>query len=107
MEPFAIEASETKTKQHDPSALAPYAAHMGRIITGCGVGIEAFGSPICAHAMKPPVAICVCVCVCVCACVCVYVCVCVCVCIYVYISYKYDVCVCVCVRARARVYIYT
>mmetsp|Transcript_85820 Transcript_85820/g.205700 ORF Transcript_85820/g.205700 Transcript_85820/m.205700 type:complete len:205 (+) Transcript_85820:297-911(+) len=27
---------------------------MGRIITGCGVGMEALGSPICAQAMVPP-----------------------------------------------------
>ena len=27
---------------------------MGRICTGCGVGMDALGSPICAHAMAPP-----------------------------------------------------
>jgi hypothetical protein len=30
------------------------AANMGRMMTGSGVGMEALGSPICAHAICPP-----------------------------------------------------
>ena len=30
---------------------------MGREMTGCGVGILALASPICAHAMMPPLTI--------------------------------------------------
>ena len=35
-------------------AARPYAPNIGRITSGCGVGIDAFASPICAHAMNPP-----------------------------------------------------
>src|SRR5580658_7408139 len=33
---------------------APKLPNIGRYITGCGVGIEAFGSPMALQAMKPP-----------------------------------------------------
>src|SRR5271156_101958 len=33
---------------------APKLPNIGRYITGCGVGIEAFGSPIALQAMNPP-----------------------------------------------------
>ena len=32
----------------------PTAPNMGRILTGWGVGMDAFGSPICAQAIVPP-----------------------------------------------------
>ncbi len=32
----------------------PWAPNIGRMNTGSGVGIDALASPICAHAMKPP-----------------------------------------------------
>ena len=32
----------------------PSAPNIGRMSSGCGVGIDAFASPICAQAMKPP-----------------------------------------------------
>jgi hypothetical protein len=35
-------------------ATAGAAPNIGRASTGCGVGIEAFASPIAAHAMNPP-----------------------------------------------------
>ena len=46
-------ACDTKATEVSPTApgIAP---NMGRIFTGCGVGIEALGSPICAHAIVPP-----------------------------------------------------
>ena len=43
------------TKLSEPRAIAPpNAPNIGRMCTGCGVGIDAFGSPIAASAMKPP-----------------------------------------------------
>ncbi len=32
----------------------PNAPNIGRMRSGCGVGMDALGSPICAQAMKPP-----------------------------------------------------
>ena len=32
----------------------PSAPNIGRIMSGCGVGIDALASPICAQAMRPP-----------------------------------------------------
>mmetsp|Transcript_46019 Transcript_46019/g.107302 ORF Transcript_46019/g.107302 Transcript_46019/m.107302 type:complete len:281 (-) Transcript_46019:872-1714(-) len=49
----ATAAPETKATDVRPTA-PPSAPNMRRIKTGCGVGMEAFGSPICAHAMVPP-----------------------------------------------------
>ena len=37
-----------------PRRRRPWAPNIGRITTGCGVGIDAFASPICDHAMNPP-----------------------------------------------------
>mmetsp|Transcript_125600 Transcript_125600/g.349746 ORF Transcript_125600/g.349746 Transcript_125600/m.349746 type:complete len:216 (-) Transcript_125600:1998-2645(-) len=51
--PAPAAAAETKLTQLGPTAL-PKLPNMGRINTGCGVGIEALGSPICAHAIVPP-----------------------------------------------------
>ena len=44
---------ETNAIDVSPGA-RPSAPNIGRITSGCGVGMEAFASPICAHAMKPP-----------------------------------------------------
>ena len=37
-----------------PARARPIAPNIGRMITGCGVGIDALASPICAHATMPP-----------------------------------------------------
>eukprot|EP00966_Prymnesium_polylepis_P098020 2270222-Prymnesium_polylepis.1 len=42
--------------QLGPTAF-PREPNMGRITTGCGVGMDALGSPICAQAMVPPLTI--------------------------------------------------
>mmetsp|Transcript_2828 Transcript_2828/g.4115 ORF Transcript_2828/g.4115 Transcript_2828/m.4115 type:complete len:207 (+) Transcript_2828:317-937(+) len=49
-------ALDTKAMDVPPTApgCAPY---IGRITTGCGVGMDAFGSPICDHAIVPPLMI--------------------------------------------------
>src|SRR5580698_3079270 len=46
-------ASDTKVMLVATTAV-PKLPNIGRYITGCGVGIEAFGSPIAVQAMKPP-----------------------------------------------------
>src|SRR3984885_2944626 len=46
-------ASDTKVILVATTAV-PKLPNIGRYITGCGVGIEAFGSPIALQAMKPP-----------------------------------------------------
>mmetsp|Transcript_39931 Transcript_39931/g.118454 ORF Transcript_39931/g.118454 Transcript_39931/m.118454 type:complete len:262 (+) Transcript_39931:516-1301(+) len=51
--PAACAAPDTKASEVPPTAPG-CAPNIGRITTGCGVGMEAFGSPICAHAMVPP-----------------------------------------------------
>src|SRR5580692_7537469 len=43
----------TKLMEIGPGA-DPKAPNIGRIKTGCGVGMDALGSPICAHAIIPP-----------------------------------------------------
>ena len=53
MWPSAMARCETNARLVAPVA-RPSAPNIGRMYEGCGVGIEAFGSPICAHAMKPP-----------------------------------------------------
>jgi hypothetical protein len=49
----ACRTCEQKMRALEPIALADMAAHIGRIITGSGVGIDAFGSPICARTPPP------------------------------------------------------
>ena len=51
--PASSAACETKVTHETASAL-PKAPNIGRKCTGCGVGIDAFGSPIAAAAMMPP-----------------------------------------------------
>mmetsp|Transcript_8525 Transcript_8525/g.18656 ORF Transcript_8525/g.18656 Transcript_8525/m.18656 type:complete len:272 (-) Transcript_8525:1560-2375(-) len=46
-------AAETKATEVRPTAPGE-APNIGRITTGCGVGMDALGSPIWAHAMVPP-----------------------------------------------------
>mmetsp|Transcript_10993 Transcript_10993/g.32571 ORF Transcript_10993/g.32571 Transcript_10993/m.32571 type:complete len:215 (+) Transcript_10993:25-669(+) len=52
--PARAAAPETKARDVPPMDFAPKAPNMGRMTTGWGVGMEAFGSPICAQAMVPP-----------------------------------------------------
>src|ERR1700690_1177267 len=49
----STDAPLTSARQLPPTA-PPNAPNIGRMYTGCGVGIDAFGSPICAHAINPP-----------------------------------------------------
>mmetsp|Transcript_9643 Transcript_9643/g.23804 ORF Transcript_9643/g.23804 Transcript_9643/m.23804 type:complete len:223 (-) Transcript_9643:2446-3114(-) len=49
--PLSTHALETNATQVVPGLVAP---HIGRMMTGSGVGMEALGSPICAHAICPP-----------------------------------------------------
>src|SRR5258706_12557980 len=51
--PAAIDVLLTNAMLAPPHA-RPIAPNIGRISTGCGVGIDALGSPICAQAMTPP-----------------------------------------------------
>src|SRR6266700_8074374 len=51
--PWFLQIWLTKATEHGPEAL-PKLANIGRMNTGCGVGMLAFGSPICAHAIIPP-----------------------------------------------------
>src|SRR4051794_21676110 len=51
--PRSIECCDTNASDAPPPA-PPYDPNIGRMLTGCGVGIEALGSPICAQAIKPP-----------------------------------------------------
>ena len=41
----------------DFSKEVPNDENIGLVYTGCGVGIDAFGSPICAQAILPPISI--------------------------------------------------
>src|SRR5580698_10675610 len=50
------DASDTKVMLVAAVA-APKLPNIGRYITGCGVGIEAFGSPMALQAMNPPLTI--------------------------------------------------
>ena len=54
--PASIEACETKVTE-DTASAPPKAPNIGRKWTGCGVGIDAFGSPIAAIAIMPPLTI--------------------------------------------------
>ena len=49
--PASSAAGETYVTDRSAPIVSP---KDGRIITGCGVGIEAFGSPSAAHAIAPP-----------------------------------------------------
>src|SRR5258706_6406680 len=51
--PLLSAAFDTNTSDDAVSAL-PKAPNIGRQCTGCGVGIEALGSPICAATIEPP-----------------------------------------------------
>src|ERR1700720_3215102 len=51
--PAVIAACETKVIAVAEVA-APKLPNIGRYNTGCGVGMDAFGSPIALHAMNPP-----------------------------------------------------
>src|SRR5271170_8521914 len=51
--PAMSDASETKVMLVGAVA-APKLPNMERYSTGCGVGIEALGSPMALHAMNPP-----------------------------------------------------
>jgi hypothetical protein len=51
--PSSSASRDTNATDVAPTA-RPYAPNIGRMTSGCGVGIDAFGSPICAHAMNPP-----------------------------------------------------
>src|SRR5258708_28620690 len=51
--PFSLHKPLTKLIEMGPAA-EPNAPNIGRMNTGCGVGMEALGSPICDHAMTPP-----------------------------------------------------
>src|SRR5580700_5530938 len=51
--PWSRQSRLTNAMELRPGA-EPKAPNIGRIITGWGVGMEALGSPICDHAMKPP-----------------------------------------------------
>ena len=51
--PRSSDSCDTNASDVAPVA-RPYAPNICRINTGCGVGIDAFGSPICAQAMNPP-----------------------------------------------------
>lgn len=51
--PRSIDVPLTNAQLARPRA-RPIAPNIGRIITGWGVGIDAFGSPICEHAITPP-----------------------------------------------------
>src|ERR1051325_6371147 len=51
--PLVLQSWLTNAIEHGPVA-RPKLPNIGRMNTGCGVGMLAFGAPICAHAMKPP-----------------------------------------------------
>ena len=51
--PSASARCDTKATSRSGGA-RPSAPNIGRIRSGCGVGMEALASPICAQAMKPP-----------------------------------------------------
>src|SRR5207237_452299 len=51
--PVSIAACDVKLT-HDTASADPYAPNIGRKWTGCGVGIDALGSPIAAIAIIPP-----------------------------------------------------
>mmetsp|Transcript_22542 Transcript_22542/g.49371 ORF Transcript_22542/g.49371 Transcript_22542/m.49371 type:complete len:249 (+) Transcript_22542:264-1010(+) len=51
--PASTAACDTNARDNPPATLGE-APNIGRIKTGCGVGILAFGSPIWAHAICPP-----------------------------------------------------
>src|SRR5210317_1115016 len=52
--PSFRESLLTKVTEEDSNDL-PKLENKGLVYTGCGVGIEAFGSPICAQAILPPI----------------------------------------------------
>src|SRR5258706_2766231 len=51
--PLFLQILLTNAMEHGPVA-RPKLPNIGRIYTGCGVGMLAFGSPICDQAITPP-----------------------------------------------------